>query len=320
MSLQRAALVREHPAAQGQGRVLGDDAAGVAQRVGAATGGADFGPAHDVGADAGSSVGSVTATSRLRSARRSYRGAVMATTTKVPPVTAARIVERVRHHLYRLNQRLLPAPGGDDGDDRRDLAVAGDHGRRRLGVADALAAGPLTIDELAARVGADPDALRRLLRALIGRGVFRRRRDGRYELNSLAERCVRMPTVSMRRRPGSTDRVSSANAGPCWPIDPYRTICRAGVARQGGLRLFRRGSPPRGTLQPDHVQHFAVDRRFRGRRLRLQRLFNDCRRRRRARPTAGHHPGGDAGLAGRPVRPAGRRVARSKHLCYTGCG
>jgi hypothetical protein len=55
-----------------------------------------------------------------------------------------------------------------------------------LGVADALADGPLTIDELSARVGADADALRRLLRALIGRGVFRSRHDGRYELNSLA--------------------------------------------------------------------------------------------------------------------------------------
>jgi C-methyltransferase len=35
-------------------------------------------------------------------------------------------------------------------------------------------------------VGADADALHRLLRALISKGIFRRRRDGRYELNSLA--------------------------------------------------------------------------------------------------------------------------------------
>jgi C-methyltransferase len=35
-------------------------------------------------------------------------------------------------------------------------------------------------------VGADADALRRLMRALIGRGIFRRRRDGHYALNSLA--------------------------------------------------------------------------------------------------------------------------------------
>ena len=43
----------------------------------------------------------------------------------------------------------------------------------QLGVADALAHGPLPIDELAARVDADADALRRLLRALISRGIFR---------------------------------------------------------------------------------------------------------------------------------------------------
>jgi hypothetical protein len=56
-----------------------------------------------------------------------------------------------------------------------------------LGVADALAAGPLSIDELAARVEANPDALGRLLRALIGSGVFAQRDDGRYDLNPAAD-------------------------------------------------------------------------------------------------------------------------------------
>ncbi|WP_084453997.1 methyltransferase [Mycobacterium interjectum] len=56
-----------------------------------------------------------------------------------------------------------------------------------LRVADALSAGPLPIDELAATVGADPDALGRLLRALIGQGIFARRDDGRYELTPMAE-------------------------------------------------------------------------------------------------------------------------------------
>ncbi len=51
VSSARLALVREHPAAQGQGGVLGDHAAGVSPRVRAATGGADLGPIHDVGAD-----------------------------------------------------------------------------------------------------------------------------------------------------------------------------------------------------------------------------------------------------------------------------
>jgi len=55
-----------------------------------------------------------------------------------------------------------------------------------LGVADALAKAPLSIDELAAAVDADPDTLGRLLRALTSREIFRQRRDGRYELTPLA--------------------------------------------------------------------------------------------------------------------------------------
>ena len=53
-------------------------------------------------------------------------------------------------------------------------------------VADALTEGPLRLDDLADRVGANPDALGRLMRALISCGVFRQRRDGRYDLNALA--------------------------------------------------------------------------------------------------------------------------------------
>jgi hypothetical protein len=56
-----------------------------------------------------------------------------------------------------------------------------------LRVADALADGPLTGDELARRVGADPAALTRLLRALIARGIFRQLRGGRYALTPLAD-------------------------------------------------------------------------------------------------------------------------------------
>ncbi|MDT5410325.1 MAG: hypothetical protein QOG14_2545, partial [Mycobacterium sp.] len=72
----------------------------------------------------------------------------MSTTAKVPPAAAARVVEWVRHHLYRLNQRLLPAPATMMEMIiatwvSQAISVAAD-----LGVADALADGPLTIDEL----------------------------------------------------------------------------------------------------------------------------------------------------------------------------
>jgi hypothetical protein len=114
-------------------------------------------------------------------------GQPLSSTAKVPPVKLARTVEWTRHHLYRLHQRLTPAPAA-----MIEMILAGWTSQAitvaaQLGVADALADGPLPIDELAARVDADADALRRLLRALISRGVFRRRRDGRYELNSLAD-------------------------------------------------------------------------------------------------------------------------------------
>jgi hypothetical protein len=115
------------------------------------------------------------------------KGRAMSTTARVPPAKLARVVERIRHHLYRLHQRLTPAPAA-----MIEMILAGWTSQAitvaaQLGVADALADGPLPIDALAARVDADADALRRLLRALISRGIFRHRRDGRYELNSLAD-------------------------------------------------------------------------------------------------------------------------------------
>jgi hypothetical protein len=66
-----------------------------------------------------------------------------------------------------------------------------------LGIADALAKGPLSADELARAVNADANALRRLLRALITRGIFRQRRDGRYELTPLADTLRSDADVSM---------------------------------------------------------------------------------------------------------------------------
>lgn len=56
-----------------------------------------------------------------------------------------------------------------------------------LGVADHLADGPRSPADLAARTGADADALRRALRALASRGVFTEDADGCFALTRLAE-------------------------------------------------------------------------------------------------------------------------------------
>ncbi|MDT5178399.1 MAG: hypothetical protein QOJ95_2597, partial [Mycobacterium sp.] len=51
----------------------------------------------------------------------------------------------------------------------------------RLGINDALADGPLSADDVARRVGADPGATYRLMRALASNGVLTLRR-GRFRL------------------------------------------------------------------------------------------------------------------------------------------
>jgi hypothetical protein len=61
------------------------------------------------------------------------------------------------------------------------------HVAAQLDLADALAKGPMAPDALAKRVGADPVALRRVLRALASFGVFAEDAKGRYELTPLAQ-------------------------------------------------------------------------------------------------------------------------------------
>lgn len=107
--------------------------------------------------------------------------------SKVPPAKVVRAVELARHTLDRLHRRTVPPPIAMMemimGAWTAQAITAAAH----LGIADALANGPMTADQLADAVDADADAVSRLLRALITRGIFRRRRDGRYELTPLAD-------------------------------------------------------------------------------------------------------------------------------------
>ena len=88
---------------------------------------------------------------------------------------------------------------------------------------------------------ADADALRRLLRALISRGIFRQRRDGRYELNSLADTLRSDAPVSMT---SAARFYGSQEQRERWTllVDSVRTgnAVVAGIARQVELRLLRR--------------------------------------------------------------------------------
>ena len=88
--------------------------------------------------------------------------------TKVHPAKAARVVERARHHLNRLHQRMVPPHAAmldliTGAWTAQAITAAAD-----LGIADALAKGPLSAAELAAAVNADPDTLINALSQVFG--------------------------------------------------------------------------------------------------------------------------------------------------------
>jgi O-methyltransferase domain/Dimerisation domain len=126
-------------------------------------------------------------------------GVLMA--ARVPPAKLVRAVETLRHYLNALHRRLVPPPVALMEMAVEAWAAQAITAAADLGIADALAKaapkGGLSAEELAAAVGADADALSRMLRALIPRGLFRQRRDGRYELTPLADTLRRDADVSI---------------------------------------------------------------------------------------------------------------------------
>ncbi len=103
--------------------------------------------------------------------------------TRVPPAWVVRPLLALRNGIARVHRGMVPAEvtlleRSLGVVDTKALAVAAD-----LGVADALGSESKSAAELAASLGVDADALDRLLRFLVGRGVFRRARDGRYGNN-----------------------------------------------------------------------------------------------------------------------------------------
>ena len=139
-------------------------------------------------------------------------------TPKLPPARVARAVERIRHHVGRLYQRPAPPPITVIDIIFGAFLSQAISASAQLGIADALAAGPLTNEELARRVGADPGSVARLMRLLISRGVFRRRRDGRFALNALADTLRTDSPISIRGLRCSTARRSIGRTGRGWPM------------------------------------------------------------------------------------------------------
>ena len=100
-------------------------------------------------------------------------------TARLPPARLVPMVLWVRDVLARVLRGLAPAALRVIESTNGLIEAKAVYAAAELGVADAIAAGALDSSELAEVLGADDDALGRLLRLLATRGYFRRDRRGR---------------------------------------------------------------------------------------------------------------------------------------------
>jgi SAM-dependent methyltransferase len=105
----------------------------------------------------------------------------------IPPLALVRVINTVRAGAQRLTRVL--APGGINILELLTGAWTAQaiYVAVKLGIPDELAKGPLSADEVARRVGADPGAVYRLMRALASRGVLRHRRNHTFKLTAIGK-------------------------------------------------------------------------------------------------------------------------------------
>jgi hypothetical protein len=112
----------------------------------------------------------------------------VADTRKPPPPWLINGIGHVRAGLHRLHRSTVPA----------DLALfeiaqgawltQALYVATKLGIPEALADGPLRADDVARRVGSDPGATFRLMRALASSSMLKQRRDGRFALTRVGQK------------------------------------------------------------------------------------------------------------------------------------
>ncbi|AEF41213.1 methyltransferase [Hoyosella subflava] len=101
---------------------------------------------------------------------------------RMPPARLVRVVNSVRGTLQKAAQRMVPAPVTlleliTGGWTAQALYVAA-----KFDIASVVADGPRTADEIAERVGTNPDATYRLMRALATHRIFTEDAQGRFAL------------------------------------------------------------------------------------------------------------------------------------------
>ncbi|RPE26939.1 methyltransferase [Kitasatospora cineracea] len=116
----------------------------------------------------------------------------------LPPPEVVRAAERARADLQKQVRELAPPPFALLELAMGSMVTQALYAAAELRVAEALVDGPRPIEEVAAEVGAHPEALGRVLRLLAANGVFERQQDGRWALTPMADALRADHPVTMR--------------------------------------------------------------------------------------------------------------------------
>ena len=117
--------------------------------------------------------------------------------TRLPPVRVVRAATGVRTAIQGLARRMVPPEVGVLELGSAFMATHAVYAVARLGIADALASGARTAEEVAADLGTDPDATFRLLRASAAYGIVRHVGD-RFDLSAVGRTLLSDSPDSMR--------------------------------------------------------------------------------------------------------------------------
>lgn len=120
----------------------------------------------------------------------------MGTAPKAPPAWLIDGIGRIRDGLGLLRRSLVPANVAMLEIGLGSWLTQAMYAASKLGIFDELAKSPASADVIAARVGSDPQATFRLMRALASNSLLTLRRDGRFTL-------TRMGRVLTSDAPGS---------------------------------------------------------------------------------------------------------------------
>lgn len=111
----------------------------------------------------------------------------VANAPKPPPAWLIDGIGRVRAGLGALRRSVVPANVAIFELIQGGWLTQAMYAATKLGIFDALATGPATADDIARRVGSDPGATFRLMRALAGNALLRQDGDGRFALTRLGQ-------------------------------------------------------------------------------------------------------------------------------------